>query len=245
MSAKGAEKLKVHEAFTEGRPPGKSATQTTEEAVSEAAAAVEQLGLADAALARGASLYRRWCAECHGPSGAGDGIHAVSGTAMPRDYRRGVFKFVTAFPAGTPRRGELGKPRKDDLRRTLRNGLPGSMMPAFARLTTAEIDDLAGYVIHLCVRGEAEFDWMARMIQLTKNPNEDDPDYSRAFGEQTLALRVLLTLGNWDRAEANRILVPPENTPHSRTAWRPRRGASACFRARVRAATRTTGEPSS
>ncbi|QDU22437.1 c-type cytochrome [Urbifossiella limnaea] len=212
VTVKDAEKLKVYEAYTEGRA-GKSAAQATEEAATEAAAAVEQLGLTDAALARGAVLYRRWCAECHGPSGAGDGIHAVAGTAMPRDYRRGVFKFVTAFPPGTPRKGELGKPRKDDLRRSITNGLPGSMMPAFAQLTTADIDDLAGYVIHLSVRGEAEFDWMTRMIQLTKNPNEDDPDYSRALGQQTLALRVLLTLGNWGRAEANRIPVPPENTP--------------------------------
>jgi len=213
VSAADAERVKVEKAFTEGRPPGKTAKEATAEAVVEAATIVEQLGLTDAALARGGVLYRRWCVECHGPTGAGDGIHAVAGSAMPRDYRRGVFKFVTAFPAGVPRRGELGKPRKDDLRRTITNGLPGSMMPAFAQLTAAEVDDLAGYVIHLSVRGEAEYDWMARMIKLTKDPGEDDDDYSRALGEQTLALRVLLVLGNWGRAAANPIPVPPENTP--------------------------------
>jgi mono/diheme cytochrome c family protein len=83
------------------------------------------------------------------------------------------------------------------------------MMPAFAHLTPAEVDDLAAYVIHLSVRGEAEFDWMAKVMK----PGEDDDDYSRAFGEQLLSLRVLLALGNWGRAEANPIPVPPENTP--------------------------------
>jgi mono/diheme cytochrome c family protein len=218
VSATEADKLQVHKAYTEGRPQGKNSKEATAEAVAEAAAAVEQLGLTDAALARGGVLYRRWCAECHGPTGAGDGVHAIAGSPMPRDYRRGVFKFVTAFPAAVPRRGELGKPRKDDLRRTITNGLPGSMMPAFAHLTRAEVDDLAGYVIHLSVRGEAEFDWMAKVLK----PGEDDDDYSRAFGEQTLALRVLLALGNWARAAANPISVPPENTP-----TRPDRLASA------------------
>ncbi|HEX4613065.1 MAG TPA: cytochrome c [Urbifossiella sp.] len=213
VTAADAGRMKLEEEFSEGLPKGKTAEQVTAAAVAEAAAAAETLGLSDAALARGGLLFRRWCVECHGPAGAGDGIHAVFAAAMPRDYRRGVFKFVTAYPAGTPRRGELGKPRKEDLRRTIRTGLPGSMMPAFPNLTPAEVDDLAGYVVHLSVRGEAEFDWIARVIQVTKTPGETDPDYSRDFGEKTLARQVLLALANWGRAEANPIPVPPENTP--------------------------------
>ncbi|MBN9520405.1 c-type cytochrome [bacterium] len=212
-SAGDAAKIKLDEQFTEGRPAGKTAKEATADAVAEAAAAAAALGLDTAALARGGLLYRRWCAECHGPTGAGDGIHAVFAGPMPRDYRRGVFKFVTAFPPGVARKGELGKPRKDDLCRTIRDGLPGSMMPAFAHLTAAEVDDLASYVIHLSVRGEAEFDWIAKVIQITKDPGETDPDYSAALGEQILAQRVLIALGNWGRADANVIPVPPENTP--------------------------------
>lgn len=210
---KDAEAIKLDEMFEEGRPRGKTAKEATADALAEAAAAAATLGLDDAALARGGRLYRRWCAECHGPTGAGDGVHAVYGTAMPRDYRRGVFKFVTAFPPGVARKGELGKPRKDDLRRTIRNGLPGSMMPPFAHLSAAEVDDLATYVVHLSVRGEAEYDWIAKVIQITKDPGEVDPEYTRGYGEQLLAQRLLIALGNWGRAEANVIPVPPEHTP--------------------------------
>ena len=212
-TADEAKRIKLDEMFAEGRPPGKTPKQAADEAVSEAAAVVEQLGLTPDALARGGVLYRRWCAECHGPTGAGDGAHAILASAMPRDYRRGVFKFVTAFPPGTPRKGELGKPRKDDLVRTIRTGIPGSMMPPFAQLSAAEVDDLASYVIHLSVRGEAEFDWIAKVIQITQDPGETDPEYTAEFGAQVLARQVLVTLGNWGRADANVIPVPPENTP--------------------------------
>lgn len=212
-AAKDAERVKLEEAFSEGLPKGKTAKDVAAEAVAEAAAAVRALGLTDEALARGGVLYRQWCAQCHGPAGAGDGAHAVFAAAMPRDYRRGVFKFVTAFPDGTPRKGELGKPRKDDVRRVVRNGIDGSMMPPFPNLTPAEVDDLAGYVIHLSVRGEAEFDTMTRVIQVVTNPSETDPEYTREFAEQTLTQKSLLALGNWGRAEGNAIRVPPENTP--------------------------------
>lgn len=212
-TAADAERVKLHEAYSEGLPPGKTAKQVVAEVVTEAAAAAESLGLSADALARGGVLYRRMCAECHGPTGAGDGVHAIYAAAPPRDYRRGVFKFVTAFPPGTPRKGELGKPRKDDLRRTIRNGIDGSMMPSFAHLTAAEIDDLAGYVVHLSVRGEAEYDAIARIVQVVTNPSETDPEYTREFAEQLVTQRVLAALGNWGRAGMNAIRVPPENTP--------------------------------
>lgn len=184
-----------------------------DEALKEAAAAKGELGLDGLALARGGVLYRRWCLQCHGPTGAGDGNQAVRMAAMPRDYRRGVFKFVTCFPHSTPRAGELGKARKDDLKRTIRTGLDGSMMPPFPQFTDPELDDLAGYVMHLSIRGECEFEAIARTIGITKNPRDDDPEFSREFAEQVLAQKLLLTLGNWKRAEESPIPIPPENTP--------------------------------
>ena len=182
-------------------------------ALADATAGKDALGLADAALARGGVLYRRWCLQCHGSTGGGDGAHAIAAAAPPRDYRRGVFKFVSCFPKGTPRAGELGKARKDDLKRTVRNGLDGSMMPPFPQLADADLDDLAGYVVHLSARGEAEFEVIARVIKLTTNPNDDDPSYGKEFAEQLLVQKLLLTLGNWKRAEESPIPIPPENTP--------------------------------
>ena len=87
------------------------------------------------------------------------------------------------------------------------------MMPPFPNLSDAEIDDVAGYVIHLSIRGEAEFDTLTRVIGLTANPRDDDPAYSPEFAAQLVAQRLLMTLGNWGRAEAAAVPVPPENCP--------------------------------
>ena len=77
-----------------------------------------ELKLDDATLARGSVVYRRWCLQCHGPSGAGESAHAVENGPMPRDYRQGVFKYVTAFPPpNLPKKGlgAAGKARRADL----------------------------------------------------------------------------------------------------------------------------------
>lgn len=185
--------------------------ELAEAAMVEASSAKGALVLDDAAILQGSVLYRRWCLSCHGPTGAGDGAHAVAMAAMPRDYRRGLFKFVTCFPKGTPRSGELGKARRDDLKRTIRNGLDGSMMPPFVQFTEDELDSLASYVMHLSIRGEVEFEVIARTIGLTKNPRDDDPEFSREFAEQVLAQKLLQTVGNWKRADDSKIPIPPPN----------------------------------
>ena len=77
----------------------------------------------------GYGLYRRNCLHCHGVSGAGDGPTARrSSIPTPRDYRKGIFKF-TSTPNGA-------RPHRDDLRRTITNGLHGTSMPAFESLLT-------------------------------------------------------------------------------------------------------------
>src|SRR5262249_27791410 len=86
----------------------------------EASAARPQVG--------GSGLYRRNCLHCHGVSGAGDGPTAPFLYPPPRDYRRGIFKFTS-----TP---YMARPARDDLRRTIRNGLHGTSMPAFHSLMT-------------------------------------------------------------------------------------------------------------
>ena len=205
-TAEFAKKIKLDELFGEG----KKAEDAVKEALAAADAAKATLHLDDAALARGGVLYRRWCLQCHGPTGGGDGAHAVRTNAMPRDYRQGIFKFVTAFPTSTQaKKGEKGKARKGDLKRTIRNGLDGSMMPPFPQFTEQQLDDLVGYVIHLSVRGETEFEAMARVIK----PLEDDAGYSPEFAEQLVAQKFLAVLGNWGKAEATPIPVPPENGP--------------------------------
>lgn len=175
-----------------------------------AARAKDTLGLTDPALARGGVAYRRWCAHCHGETGAGDGAHAVQLVAMPRDYRQGVFKYVTTSPtAAQTKKGERGKALKDDLKRTVRNGLDGSMMPSFPQLTDAVLDDLAGYVIHLAVRGETEFEAMVKAMK----PSDDDPEFVGKELERMYVAKLVSVLANWDKAQKSAIPIPPECCP--------------------------------
>ena len=86
-------------------------------------------------------LFRRHCAACHGTSGDGAGPSAAVLNPYPRDFRNGVFKF-TSTAGGA-------KPLRDDLWRTLRQGLPGTAMPSFRKLPDREIEALVEYVKYL------------------------------------------------------------------------------------------------
>ncbi len=98
-------------------------------------------------------LYRKHCAVCHGL--AGDGVGPTAGllSPYPRDFRRGTFKFKST-PIGV-------KPTREDLKRTLLEGIPGTSMPSFASLARTkhfedDIDVLVEYVVYLSIRGEVE-----------------------------------------------------------------------------------------
>jgi mono/diheme cytochrome c family protein len=93
-------------------------------------------------------LYRRHCGVCHGHSGAGDGLWSDWLPVVPRDFRRGVFKFQST-PYGS-------HPVREDLRRTITRGIAEALMPPFAQLSLEERDQLALAVEILARRGELE-----------------------------------------------------------------------------------------
>lgn len=144
----------------------------------------DDLGLTPDRLAEGGRLFRRHCLHCHGLAGDGDGPSGQRMHPRPRDFRRGAFKFVSA--------GEGGKPRRADLARTLRDGLPGSAMPPFGLLDDAKRDLLAGYVTFLSVRGQVEFRTLAGLA------GDDPPDGVAEFAGEQLAT----ALRQWREAEA-------------------------------------------
>jgi mono/diheme cytochrome c family protein len=95
----------------------------------------------------------RHCLHCHGLTGDGHGPTAPWVNPHPRDYRRGIFKFSSSSQPY----GEVRKPRRDDLRRTLEEGIDGTSMPSFRLLPSNEPEALISYVMHLSIRGQAEF----------------------------------------------------------------------------------------
>lgn len=116
------------------------------------------LGLTDERLAAGSRLFRKHCQECHGPTGNGRGTTAPWITPHPRDFRQGVFKFVSTN--GTIAR----KPTRDDLFQTISNGLATTQMPSFALRSEDERHRLIDYVMFLSVRGKTEYEILRRLL---------------------------------------------------------------------------------
>ncbi len=101
-------------------------------------AAKAELKLDDETLARGSVVYRRWCMQCHGPTGAREAAHAVENGPMPRDYRPGRVQVHHGVSAADHQaEGAWAPPasRRADLLRVVRNGIDGTIMPAFPTLT--------------------------------------------------------------------------------------------------------------
>jgi len=102
-------------------------------------------------LAHGRVLYMQHCSHCHGTSGNGEGPTAEYLNPRPRNYQHGVFKFTTTTAQA--------KVSREDLRRVLRNGVPGTYMPSFVPMLseeTGELDEVVEYVRFLTMRGEFE-----------------------------------------------------------------------------------------
>jgi mono/diheme cytochrome c family protein len=113
----------------------------------------ELLKLHDENLEHGSSLYRVHCLHCHGVTGDGRGPTGRWVNPHPRDYRQGIFKFMSVDQTAGYKR-----PRRDDLFRVLHQGVEGTAMPSFRLLPASDLEDLVSYVIHLSMRGKVEFD---------------------------------------------------------------------------------------
>lgn len=142
-------------------------------------------------LKQGALVYSMRCAQCHGASGGGDGVAAEHLRPRPRDYRRGIFKFTsTAYG---------GKPRREDLVRTIRRGVVGTSMPSFALMPAEELEPLVDYVLALTHRGELEV-----LLAAEAESAEELPD-------DLVADLVSAVLGPWKQAESQVVLpVSPQ-----------------------------------
>lgn len=86
----------------------------------------------------GRAIYEKWCAECHGIEGAGDGPAAEYMLPRPRDFVQARYQVRTTGS------GEL--PTDEDLMRTLEVGMPGTTMPAWPNLSDAQRRDVIAYI---------------------------------------------------------------------------------------------------
>jgi mono/diheme cytochrome c family protein len=121
------------------------------------------LQLDEGTLKEGSRLYRQHCLHCHGLTGDGRGPTSKWVNPHPRDYRLGIFKFQSVDQED----GVTRPPRRDDLYRTLHEGVEGTAMQSYNMLPEDDLNALVSYIIHLSIRGEVE-------IEVFKNSPEKD-----------------------------------------------------------------------
>ena len=81
-------------------------------------------------ISEGEILYQTHCQHCHGEDGGGDGSAARHLFPLPRNFRAEPMRMVSAAN---------GLATNEDLIRTIREGLPGTSMPAFKSLSHEQL----------------------------------------------------------------------------------------------------------
>lgn len=164
-----------------------------------------------AVLKQGRLLYAEHCQHCHGVSGDGAGPTAEYLNPRPRDYRLGIFKFTST---GTPNRAS-----REDLARTIEDGIPGTYMPSFKLLTPEESTAIVEYVLWLACRGETELKRVQVLaLDYSQEAAEEDPqgtlsNLAAAIKEQfptDLDDEATQIADAWKEAETGEVAVVPK-----------------------------------
>ena len=92
----------------------------------------------DAQRESGKNLYLKYCSQCHGDKGDGEGYATPHLMPRPRDFTTGKFKVRT-----TPN-GAL--PTHQDLVNIIRRGMPYTSMPAWPTLSDQDVSNLAYFI---------------------------------------------------------------------------------------------------
>jgi mono/diheme cytochrome c family protein len=92
----------------------------------------------DAQRESGKRLYDKYCSQCHGEKGDGEGYATPHLNPKPRNFTTGKYKIRTT-PTGA-------LPTHQDLVNIIRRGMPYTSMPAWPNLTDQEQSDLAHYL---------------------------------------------------------------------------------------------------
>jgi DMSO reductase family type II enzyme heme b subunit len=137
-------------------PPGRAVAGLAERAAGALGPPPAEAQGAD----RGKELYERYCALCHGAGGKGDGPAAELLLPAPRDFTAGKFKIRT-----TPS-GQL--PTDEDLSRIIRDGMPGTSMPAWGQVIK-DAKDMQALVAYVKTFAEG---FKGAKLELAKVPPE-------------------------------------------------------------------------
>ena len=124
-------------------------------------------------LKQGKEYYYKFCVHCHGTKGKGDGRASYHLFPQPRELSQGVFKFHTTQTNTLP--------LNEDIFRTIKQGIPGTAMPAWGEVLSDEaIHSLVEFVKTFSSRFSMELP--GRKISISMEPPFDD--FSIAHGKK-------------------------------------------------------------
>jgi mono/diheme cytochrome c family protein len=86
----------------------------------------------------GKALYLKYCSQCHGEKGDGEGYASTHLRPRPRDFTMGKFK-VRSTPTGA-------LPIHQDLVNIIRRGMPYTSMPPWPGFTDQEVSNIAYFL---------------------------------------------------------------------------------------------------
>jgi mono/diheme cytochrome c family protein len=169
----------------------------------------------------GRRLYMTHCVHCHGTGGDGNGPTAKYLNPRPRDYRQGKFKFTSTR--------STEKAAVVDIRRIVKEGIPGTYMPSFYLLKDAEAEAITTYVLWLAMRGEIEHRLVAEasvdfsqeaVRQRQKSEKKEEIDQSwKDFGFPDVAASTSdAVAGVWQQAQQEGAVLLPKAARPDATA---------------------------
>ena len=86
----------------------------------------------------GETLYLKYCAQCHGDTGDGNGYATPRVNPRPRDFTSGKYKFRTT-PSGA-------LPTDADIEKVIRDGLPYTSMPGWPQFSDSEVQAIIDHL---------------------------------------------------------------------------------------------------
>jgi mono/diheme cytochrome c family protein len=160
----------------------------------KAQTAAQDLGT-DAQRESGKNLYMKYCAQCHGDKGDGEGYATPHVRPRPRDFTKGKFK-VRTTPTGA-------LPTHQDLFNIIRRGMPYTSMPAWPNLSDQQVADLA-YFIKTFSADFANAEMAPKPIDLPSAPRStnESVELGKKLYAETGCIRCHGNLGRGDGPSA-------------------------------------------
>ncbi len=143
----------------------------------------------------GKTLYLKYCSQCHGDNGDGEGYATPHVVPRPRNFTTGKFK-VRTTPTGA-------LPTHQDLVNIIRRGMPYTSMPAWPNLSDQDVSNLA-YFIQTFSADFANPEIVPKPVPLPAAPGvtKESAEAGKKLYEETGCIRCHGNLGRGDGPSA-------------------------------------------